>query len=42
MQNQKDPLVKIGLIDDHILLRDSLAGVCQKPSGDKNSHSDHV
>jgi two-component system, NarL family, invasion response regulator UvrY len=27
MQNQKDPPVKIGLIDDHILLRDSLAGV---------------
>ncbi len=27
MQNQKDLPVKIGLIDDHILLRDSLAGV---------------
>lgn len=27
MQNQKTPPVKIGLIDDHILLRDSLAGV---------------
>ncbi len=27
MQNQKIPPVKIGLIDDHILLRDSLAGV---------------
>ena len=27
MQNQKDPPVKIGLIDDHILLRDSLGGV---------------
>ena len=33
MQNQKSAAIKIGLIDDHILLRDSLAGVISSFDG---------